>query len=128
VLGEGVTGASCSCDLAAPHRRRGREDVARLLLSYGANCNASCKKTYPIHTAVAHCNAGVVKALIEAGAEVEVPNSNRKTPMMLAVLNRDKESEAQLLAAGAYAGHLQPVVVEEDWGDMDAMLEQASPA
>ena len=42
--------------------------------------------------------------------------------MMMAALNRDTDSEKILLSAGAFAAHLQPIQVEEEWVDMDKLL------
>ena len=65
----------------------------------------------------------MVKLLVEHGADVEAQTSQRKTAMTFAVLNRDVDSEKLLLGAGAFAAHLQPVEIEEDWVDLDALLE-----
>lgn len=95
--------------------KRGREDVALMLLDYGADPNARAKLTTPLHEAVKECNASIVRILIDWGADVECRNANRKTPMSIAVLNRDKLSESFLLDAGAAAPHLQTMKPPEDF-------------
>jgi ankyrin repeat protein len=93
--------------------KRGREDVARLLIEYGANTNTSAKLTTPLHVAAKYRNARVAKILIDNGANLEAKNANRKTAMMFAIENKDRATENALAKAGAFAPHLQLAVVDE---------------
>jgi ankyrin repeat protein len=103
--------------------RRGRNDVAALLLHRGAQANAAAKKFTPLHEAAKEGHAAMVALLLANGADVDAQTSQRKTALHFAVLNRDVATEALLVAAGAFAAHLVPVAVEEDWVDMGALLE-----
>jgi ankyrin repeat protein len=99
--------------------KRGRDDVALMLLDYGADPNARAKQTTPLHEAAKECNSSIVKILIDWGADLECKDSNRKTPMSVAVLNRDKLTETLLVGAGAEAPHLQALTPAEDfWPDL----------
>lgn len=98
--------------------KRGRDDTTSMLLDFGAKVNAKAKASTPLHEACKACNASVVRILIDNGADVEAINANRKTPMMIAVLNRDQMTESLLLEAGAFAGHLQPMKPPEEWPEL----------
>jgi ankyrin repeat protein len=98
--------------------KRGRDDTTLLLLDFGAKVNAKAKSSTPLHEAVKACNSSTVKILLDYGADVEAINANRKTPMMIAVLNRDQMTEDLLLGAGAFAGHLQSVKKPEEWPEL----------
>mmetsp|Transcript_12649 Transcript_12649/g.16324 ORF Transcript_12649/g.16324 Transcript_12649/m.16324 type:complete len:367 (+) Transcript_12649:114-1214(+) len=99
--------------------KRGRDDTTLMLLDYGSKVNAKAKGSTPLHEAAKECNPSTVRLLIEYGADIEAVNANRKTPMMLSVLNRDRESEKLLVDAGAFAAHLQPVKKTEEWPELE---------
>jgi len=84
----------------------GRDDTLRLLLDFGAKPNARARGSTPLHEATKACNESCVSVLLGYGADPKVSDANRKTPVMYAVLHKDRLSEAHLIGAGAYAAHL----------------------
>ena len=57
----------------------------------------------PLHTAAAHSShqaAAVLGDLLEAGADVEVPDQAGRTPLLLALEGNRKDAISALLAAG----------------------------
>ncbi|KAJ3115227.1 hypothetical protein HDU96_001011 [Phlyctochytrium bullatum] len=88
---------------------RGHADVVRLLLKHGANVNYwSLEKDQPIHLAVYWDHGdqpGVLKALLDAGAQVNTPGRFGNTPLYMAMDLRNQEvlvaTAMLLLDAGA---------------------------
>jgi ankyrin repeat protein len=86
----------------------GELETAKLLLSRTNNVNTVCMKMTPLHYAIRHGRADIVKALLEKGAEVN-PKSydSYPTPLKLAVMWSpdsncpDPEITKQLLIFGA---------------------------
>jgi len=83
----------------------GSSDIVKLLLnsSLGANPNVYTKNELdsPLHMA---CEAGyrsIVHSLIDAGAEVTIPNSMERTPLHLAALSGRADIGSILLRSGA---------------------------
>ena len=68
------------------------------LLGYGA---ANDKGIYPMHLAAERDCGGIVKALKEAGAGVEVRDKNGATPLMVAAFVGAKDAARKLIDAGA---------------------------
>ena len=97
-LGCGEIGVASSCLHAAAAANE--VEVARLLLRHGASHSAPGKGGWmPLAIAVRAGAAGVVEALLAAGADPDASTPLGKTVRELAVLNK-KESVLQALAAG----------------------------
>jgi|SRR5690606_8530085 len=82
----------------------GKEDVVRYLLAKGADVNLQSQNgynVYPIHTAVGSGFERIAKMLVEAGAEVNVLQSSRTSPLHLASQNGNIELIILLLEHGA---------------------------
>jgi uncharacterized protein len=83
----------------------GQEDAARILLERGApgdvvSRNADIVVT-PLHSAAAGAHPGIVKLLLEHGADPNARQPGGSTPLDAARQNGDEESAEALLAAGA---------------------------
>ena len=82
----------------------GKEDIVRLLLRLGADPNASSQngyQVYPIHAALGNQHDLIAKMLIEAGAEVNVLQSSRISPLHFAAQQGNVEMIIILLEHGA---------------------------
>lgn len=82
----------------------GQEEIVRILLLQHANPNAASKNGYqvfPIHAALSGQHDRIVKQLIEAGAEVNVLQSSRTSPMHLAAQQGNIDLIIVLLEHGA---------------------------
>lgn len=77
------------------------KDYAKILIKLGANVNNTEFKESPIFFALKHGSADLIRALIDAGVNVNVRNSNGFTPLMIAVYDQKIEIIKMLLAAGA---------------------------
>ena len=70
----------------------GRLEVAKFLISKGANVNALTKYLdTPLHFAVAQGHADVARLLLERGADLHAKNDDGDTPLDLAEKSRDQE-------------------------------------
>jgi ankyrin repeat protein len=82
----------------------GHEDVARFLLSAGADVKLASKnamQVQPIHAATARRSASIVKLLLENGADPNARQQMGYTPMDAARQNGDREIMDLLSAHGA---------------------------
>ncbi|RMG03466.1 MAG: ankyrin repeat domain-containing protein, partial [Acidobacteria bacterium] len=68
--------------------RYGYLEIARLLISSGANVNAKDQDGQtPLHEAAWYGNSGVAKLLISSRADLNAKNKNGKTPLGVASRN-----------------------------------------
>jgi ankyrin repeat protein len=94
----------------------GRDEVARLLVSRGADVDARGRGWMtgtPLHSAAAGRHAGVLDVLLEAGADPNARQSGGWTPLHAAARNGDVASVRLLLAAGA-----DPAAANDDGMDV----------
>jgi ankyrin repeat protein len=75
--------------------------IVRLLLSKGADPNAGPDNDKPLMTAVSHSNLDVVRALLEAGATIEVMAYGKETPLIVAAAAGSAEIVKLLVERGA---------------------------
>ncbi len=76
----------------------GQEETAQYLIEQGADVNALAQngtKLRPVHSAAANGNLAILRALLEAGAEVNVPQDSGFTPLHQAA-HRDDEAMTEL--------------------------------
>lgn len=98
-------------------------DIARLLLSYGANVNArntairtqgeASNKWTPLHYAVYQENKEMVRLLIDYNADINIKDRWGKKPIYYARKNRNIEIE-ELLSEGRKTTPSQPQPKEDD--------------
>ena len=84
--------------------REGNADVARLLLGEGADANlrdAGTREWPPLVHAIHHDRNAVVRALLEAGAEVDAECGGGATPLFYAAAYGNAETVKALLDRGA---------------------------
>jgi ankyrin repeat protein len=82
----------------------GREETVDFLLQEGADVNARSRNMMsvaPLHSAVAARNARIVRALLEANADVDPVQQGGFTPLHGAAVSGDVEIVRLLLEAGA---------------------------
>lgn len=83
----------------------GREDAARVLLDRGAQVDLVARNptihVTPLQSAAARAHAGIVKLLLEHGADPNAAQDGGFTPLHAAAGNDDRESVEALLEAGA---------------------------
>mmetsp|Transcript_11023 Transcript_11023/g.12605 ORF Transcript_11023/g.12605 Transcript_11023/m.12605 type:complete len:359 (-) Transcript_11023:100-1176(-) len=79
---------------------KGHTKIVKLMLA-SANINTSEDKLGPLLLATKGFHSGVVKLLIEAGAELEVTDESGRTPFLNACTNGDYDSVNIFLGAGA---------------------------
>ncbi len=82
----------------------GNEDVARFLLTKGADPNIQSHNgynVYPLHAAIGSGFDSIAKMLIESGAEVNVLQTSRTSPLHLAAQNGNIDLIILLLENGA---------------------------
>lgn len=82
----------------------GKEDIVRILLSHHADpntCSQNGYNVYPLHSALNINHTDISKMLIEAGAEVNVVQSQRLTPLHLAAQHGNIDIIILLLEHGA---------------------------
>ena len=60
---------------------KGRVEFAKILVSAGANINASDNNGTPLHQAAAHHNVEMVQYLVSQGANVNARNRVDRTPL-----------------------------------------------
>lgn len=99
----------------------GKEDIIRILLRNGANPNAPSQNgymVYPIHAALSNQHDMIAKMLIEAGAEVNVLQQSRISPLHLAAQQGNIEMIIILLENGA------DISVRTDFGSTASDLAQ----
>ena len=58
-----------------------------------------------LHLAAAAGNVNMISALLEGGADINLPAHKGESPLMYAVLSRQKASAEKLLEAGAEVRH-----------------------
>lgn len=83
----------------------GQEDAARILIERGAEVEVVARSesihVTPLHSAAAGSHAGIVKLLLEAGADPNAAQDGGYTPLHSAANNDDRVSVEALLEAGA---------------------------
>ena len=83
----------------------GQEEAARILLERGAEVNVVARNANihvtPLHSAAAGSHPGIVKLLLEHGADPNAAQDGGFTPLHSAAQNDDRESAEALLEAGA---------------------------
>ena len=82
----------------------GKEDIVRILLRNHANPNSSSQngfQVFPLHAALGNQQDIIAKMLIEAGAEVNVVQSSRITPLHIAAQYGNIDMIIILLENGA---------------------------
>ncbi|HEX4930627.1 MAG TPA: ankyrin repeat domain-containing protein [Gaiellaceae bacterium] len=83
----------------------GAEEAARILLERGAEVNLVARNAAlhvtPLHSAAAGSHPGIVKLLLEHGADPNAAQDGGFTPLHSAAQNDDRESAEALLEAGA---------------------------
>lgn len=85
----------------------GHEDVVGILLPYGVELNVASKnelKVMPLHSAAASGHIGIVKRLVEHGADVNAKQQGGFTPLHEAAHRGDKDMADVLIKAGADLG------------------------
>jgi ankyrin repeat protein len=81
--------------------RRGNDAVVLLLLERGARAAGTPGDITPLHRAAGVCGPEVVRALVARGADPNVRDHSRQTPLVYAVASRRPDNVRALLAAGA---------------------------
>ena len=82
----------------------GREATARALLEHGADADAVSRNPMslrPLHSAAASRSLGIVKLLVERGAEINARQQGGFTPLHAAAFNGDLAMTEYLVAHGA---------------------------
>lgn len=86
----------------------GQEEAARTLIERGAEAGLVARhatiQVTPLHSAAAGGHAGIVKLLLEHGADPNAAQDGGFTPLHSAAQNDDRESVEALLEAGADPG------------------------
>ncbi|CAM9200833.1 unnamed protein product [Hapterophycus canaliculatus] len=106
--------------LAAPSRDNG--PVVRLLVEAGADIEAKAMSIQltPLHLAcIKHASAGTVRALLEAGANVNAISGNDSTPLLFACNQSNAASVEVLLHWGADETLGEPWSNVEPWEEDD---------
>lgn len=81
--------------------------MVSMLLEHGADANAPCKGTVPLHHAFVFFHADVIARLIEGGADVARIDAYKKSYLHYALLNKHAETVRLLLEKG-----LKPTVAD----------------
>ena len=95
--GDGFTPLALACFF-------GHEPVAAWLINHGANVNLAANnpmQVAPVHAATAGRHVGILKLLVESGADVNARQQQGFTPLHAAAQNGDAASLQLLLAHGA---------------------------
>jgi uncharacterized protein len=99
----------------ASHGRTG--ELARVLMDAGADKDDETKNGSPLICAASHGDADVVRALLDAGADVELTDNPPETALRLAAAFGYPEVVDQLAAAGARS---QSIIEAAGIGDLSA--------
>jgi ankyrin repeat protein len=82
--------------------RRGDDDVARVLLDYGASLEArNGRHETPLHTAAKHNRSGLVRLLLQRNAQIDAREIQGQTPLHFAVHYDSPDAMAILIQHGA---------------------------
>ncbi len=82
----------------------GHLDAVRALIALGADVHATARnafKVQPIHAAVASRNLDIIRAVLEAGADPNVPQQQGFVPLHEAATNGNREMAELLVKHGA---------------------------
>ncbi|HUQ22341.1 MAG TPA: ankyrin repeat domain-containing protein [Gaiellaceae bacterium] len=86
----------------------GQEEAAKILVERGAEVNVVARNANihvrPLHSAAAGSHPGIVKLLLEHGADPNAAQDGGFTPLHSSASNGDRESVEALLEAGADPG------------------------
>lgn len=89
----------------------GRDEVLALLLSAGADVNATTDRgTHSLHAAAQHGSTKIMDRLLSAGANVNAANDSGQTPLFFAVRFAHPDMAERLVAKGA------STLVADRWG------------
>src|SRR5262245_39217058 len=116
--------------------KTGSSRVVRALVASGAHINAATVETKntALMWAIAGCHPDVVRALIEAKADLHASTANGLTPLLIAARNGDIEMAKTLIAAGVDVNetgtdgiHVMPFSIVTGQADFALfMLEQGA--
>jgi cytochrome c len=102
-----------------PALTKGRIDLTNLLLGAGANPNWRGNREAAIHIAVRSGCFDCVKALVEAGADVNVKTKDGKTPLHLASFRGERELAGYLVTHGAVIPTPPPISMNLSAADVE---------